>query len=432
MNLDELRQPLQELTLQGLDAISRSSFGIDGCHRAIAYYNPIKDELITKQEAFSSTVDAIAKSQVVADFYGSAESPRLAIQFVYKACGYVAAMSSFPEAFERAWAAFAEEMGKATWSFKAVANMQNIECSEYPIGLGPEVSVRYRSFSELAQLLGWGEFELGELTSDWKAGANSSFVLLVERDIGKLPSNFLLGSDGSEYSIVARTLLAMRLAAPGDVRTGRIFNARPASFNVGVGGLASTGSTVWHPGPTYKLTPSLVPPIQNTCQDLVALENQTGKASRTLRLALRSFSSMYDRLSHQAEDRIVDAITSLEALWRLDAELSFRLAFRTASVLALSDDERVAILDTLIDYYRIRSKVVHGGSLSDSDEQRLREDEPLRAIVRRMLKAFLHLAMNPAEWTLERLINEADRTLVHADHRGELQAAMGIGPEDAV
>ena len=427
MSLDVVREPLRDLTLQALTAISQSSIGIDGCRPAIAYFDLSKDALITSRETFASAVEALANSQPVQASYGPAEAGRLAIQFVYTACSHVADESSYPEAYERAWASFAEEMRKVTWSFKAVANMQNIESSQHSLTLGPGVSVRGRSHVELAALMDWGTFEIGELSLDWRAGAKSSFVLLVEREVAKTPSNFLLVNDGSESSITSRTLLAMRLAAPGDVRIGRLFTARPAAFNVGLGGLTSSGFTYWHPGPTYKLTPSLVPQIEKTCQSLITLEQQPGKASRTLRLALRSFSSIYDRMSHQAEDRVVDAITALEALWRLDAELSFRLAFRTASVLALSDDERVSILDTLIDYYRIRSKVVHGGSLTDAEEQQLREDEPLRSIVRRTLRAFLHLAINPGDWTLERLIKEADRTLVHAGERGRLQAAMDIG-----
>jgi Apea-like HEPN len=430
MSFDHLRQPLKELTQLGLEAIAQSSFGIDGCAKAIAYYSPSKDELITKQENFALAVDAISQLQEVKDLYGSAESPRLALQFVYKACSYVAAQHSHSKAFEYALAAFAEEMTKPNWAFKSVANMQNIECSEYPMTIGPGVSVRGRIYKELAPLLGWGDFELNMLSSDWETcGGASPFVVVVERDIKKTPSNFLVSNDGSEYSIISRMLMAMRLVAPGDVRTGPILNARPSTFNVGIGGVnSSRGFVGWTPpGQVYKLTQSLLPQIQRTYQDLVALESQAEKSNSTLRLALRSFSSIYDRFYHQAEDRVVDAITCLEALWQLDGELSFRLAFRTASLLALTEDERLEILDTLRKYYEIRSKVVHGGSLKAKDNKHLNEDEPLRNIVRRMLNAFLHLATHPASWTLDKAIKEADRTLLHADKRKELQAAMGIG-----
>ena len=304
--------------------------------------------------------------------------------------------------------------------------MQNIECSQAPLALGHGVSIRGRSFEELSALLNWGAFELDQLTKDWMAGANSSFVMLVEREVAKTPDNFLMVTDGSEYPRAVRTLLAMRLLAPGDVRIGKIFAARPAVFNVGLGGMQSSGFTVWHPGHVYRLAPEQVPMIARTYQNLLALEQQPGKTNRNLLLALRSFSSTYDRLFHQTEDRVVDAITALEALWKLGAELSFKLAFRTSSLLAASDDERVSIYETLSEYYKIRSKVVHGSSLTEVQEQQLREDEPLRSIVRRALRAFLHLAINPGEWTLTRLNEEADRTLLHDVGRRSLRAAMGI------
>ena len=86
----------------------------------------------------------------------------------------------------------------------------------------------------------------------------------------------------------------------------------------------------------------------------------------------------------------------------------------------------MSIYETLSEYYKIRSKLVHGGSLTEIQERQLREDEPLRSIVRRALKAFLYLAVNPGEWTLKRLNDEADRALLHDVSRRELQTAMGI------
>jgi hypothetical protein len=426
MSMDRLRNSLKELTLRGLTAITESSFGMEGCKSAVAYYDSRKDDLITGLEAFQPAVDALGQLPAVQGLFGAAEARRLAIQFVFNACRHVTDESSFDTACEHTWATFAQEVGTTTWSYRAVANMQNIECAQAPLALGQGVSIRGRSFEKLSALLNWGAFELDQLTKDWMAGANSSFVMLIETEVAKTPDNFIMVNDGSEYPRAVRTLLAMRLLAPGDVRIGRIFAARPAAFNVGLGGMQSFGFTVWHPGPVYRLAPEQVPMIVRTCQDLLALEQQPGKTNRTLLLALRSFSSIYDRLFHQAEDRVVDAITALEALWKLDAELSFKLAFRTSSLLAASDDERVSIYETLSEYYKIRSKVVHGGSLTEVQEQQLREDEPLRSIVRRALRAFLHLAINPGEWTLKRLNEEADRTLLHDVGRRSLRAAMGI------
>ncbi len=424
--MDRLRGLLKELALPALAAISGSSFGIEGCKSAVAYYDSRKDDLITGLGVFQPAVDALSQLPAVRGFFGANEATRLAIQFVFNACRNVADGLPFDAAFDRTWVSFAQELRTPTWSYRAVANMQNIQCSQAPLDLGQGVSIRGRSFKELSTQLNWGDFELDQLTRDWMAGANSSYVMLIEREVPKTPENFLMVNDGSEYPRASRTLLAMRLFAPGDVRIGRMFAARPAVFNVGLGGMQSSGFTHWHPGSAYNLAPEHAPIIARTSQDLLSLEQQPGNTNRTLLLALRSFSSIYDRLFHQAEDRVVDAITALEALWKLDAELSFKLAFRTSSLLAASDDERVSIYETLSDYYKIRSKVVHGGSLTKVQETRLREDEPLRSIVRRTLSAFIHLAINPGEWTLKRLNEDADRTLLHEVGRRSLRAAMGI------
>lgn len=426
MDLMTAYEPLKALTAKSLEAIAQAPLGFQRYRRATAFFDTSKDEMIVRLETFGPAVEAISQTKEVKEFYGSHEARRIALQFVYTACTFVTDVGAIEDVFEITWARFRDELSKPTWSFKGVANLQNIECAESSIGLGAGVTICARRLDDLAHALGWGQYELDALAADWQAGASSSHVLLVEQEIPKTPDNFLLENDGSELVVVARMLLAMRLSSPGDLRIGRIFHARPASFNVGLGGLLSSGHTIWHPGPKYHLDTGLVQRIMSTYKSLASIEVQSAKASRTLNLALRSFSSIYDRLWQQSEDRIVDAITSLEAIWRINAELSFRLAFRTASVLAMSDDERVEILDTLVKYYRIRSKVVHGGSLTSAEETSLFEDETLREIVRRTLNAFLYLSANPGQWTVEKLIGEADRTLVHADKRRSLQAAMGI------
>jgi hypothetical protein len=55
------------------------------------------------------------------------------------------------------------------------------------------------------------------------------------------------------------------------------------------------------------------------------------------------------------------------------------------------------------------------------------ELEALKNIVRRTIKAFLYLALNSDDrWHLEKLYDEGDRALLHADRRREIQFAMGI------
>jgi hypothetical protein len=64
------------------------------------------------------------------------------------------------------------------------------------------------------------------------------------------------------------------------------------------------------------------------------------------------------------DSQLVDAITSLEALVGISAELRFRIAFRVAGLLAESHAERAALLQSMKDFYDTRSAVVHGGRLN--------------------------------------------------------------------
>jgi len=427
--MDELadaRERLQTLAGEAGAAILESPFGASGCARGTAFYDSRKDSIFTGLASFQPGIDALIRIPAVQSLFGIDQGRRLAIQFVYATCRPIAEGLPFEAAFDEVWNAFALELQTRQWTSVAVANIQNLESSENGIELVDGVSVHARSFEELSTRLKWSPSELEYLERDWSEGGMSSFVMLVESSVPKTPANFLNVDDGMSYARAARVLLAMRLLAPGDVRIGRLFMARPSAFNVGLGGIQSTGFTFRHHGKAYELTSAQAPQVKKLYDAIVILESQPTRANSNLLLALRSFSSIYDRFLHQTEDRVVDAITSLEALWRLEAELSFRLAFRTSGLLAYSDEERVMIYETISQYYKIRSKLVHGGSLNPDHLQKLWNDEPLRALVRRTLRAFLHLAVNPGEWTLKRLYDEVDVTLLHSIHRHALQVAMDV------
>ncbi len=426
MSVEQLRPLLQTLTAEGLSAIESSSFAVDGCKHAIAWFDSEKDQLILDCPSYTAAAEAMATDERVITLYGGNEANRLVLQFVFNACGRFSATRDKAEAFEETLARFATEYETDHWTFRAVANVQNCETDELPADLGDGVSLRARSFEELGRLLNWGQGQLNRLGEDWRSGGGGSNILMVEVQAKKTPANFLLEDDGSQLLRAARALLAMRLVRPGDIRIGRMFAARPAVFNVGLGGLLSYGFSHWHPGPAYKLEAQDLPKIAQVYRDLLKLDTQPAKVHRNLRLALRSFGAIYDRLMHQLDDRVVDAITALEALWKLDQELSFRLAFRTASLLAHTDDERIALFSQLTNSYRIRSKIVHGGTLSDDQERELRLDEPLREIVRQCIRGFLHLAVNPGDWTLARVEKEADTALLHHVACKNLQEAMRL------
>ena len=223
MTLNELKEVLRSLTMAGLSAIAGSSFGIDGCRRAIAYYDTRKDEVVTALASFPPAVEGLAGFPAVSTLFGSGEARRIAIQFVFNACRHVGDSITPETAFERVWDGFARELDTATWTFAAVANMQNVECLEEKIDLVDGISIVGRSFEKLAALLNWGPPELDYLVKDWmEGGGQSSFVLTVQKQVPKSPENFLSTDDGTQYLRATRALLALRLLAPGDVRIGRL------------------------------------------------------------------------------------------------------------------------------------------------------------------------------------------------------------------
>jgi len=150
------------------------------------------------------------------------------------------------------------------------------------------------------------------------------------------------------------------------------------------------------------------------------------KWPNNVEVALRSFSSMYDRYSHQAEDCILDAITALEALFAIGAELSFRLAFLTATILSSNDDERVNSFQEIRKYYKIRNAIVHGDRLSADQRLAITNDEPLRAHVRRLLVAVLNLIESGAFSSSSQLGESLDNTILHSGRLQELRRKMRL------
>ncbi len=400
--------------------------------QAIAYYDQDRDRTVAELTEFAGAVAALQPDPAISGAYGGDNVHRLALQFVYNTFGLFASSGDPSAAFEDAWKGLAAETGEPTWRFGAVANLNNFSFAADMADLGHGVSIQGRSFDRLRTSLHFDQYALDRLSEDWSAGGGaSSHVLVVVTSQPKSSDNFILGSDGASYTLAARALLAMRLHGPGDLGIGRMSLHRPAHFNVGVGGRTYSGWTIWRPGTRYTLTETMLPAIRGQIDALAAVETNLQTTARHIALALRSFTATYERLTHQAEDCVIDSITALEALWKLDGELSFKLAFRTASLLGITDDAREEIFDTLRIYYRIRSKIVHGSGLSDNERARVIEYEPLRSILRATLRAFIHLLTQPGEWTVGRLANDPDRILLHSERRLSLQKAMRVVPPGA-
>lgn len=416
---------LQVLAQEALQRIHESGKGLELYRGAIALFNLERDELFTQHPSFSSAVTALSALPQVQAQCGPGESKRLALQFIYALSSTLKEPIFDESAFEVTWASFWKELSTSQWTYMGVSNLQNFRSESNLLDLGNGISIRGRSFKELGALLRWGERELAQLSDDWHQGAFGSHVLLVEHKTLKCPDNFIAMDQYTLWTKAQRALLALRLLKPGDVRIGRMFLSRPAAFNVGLGGMTSSGFTVWHPGQEYRLEASEMLSVRALYDLLVQFEAKHREALRNIDIALRSFSSIYERYMHQAEDAVLDAITALEALLGESTEMTFKLAFRAAGILAADDDERAAIFEHMKFYYDTRSRIVHGEVLREKHLQVIQNPEPLLEIVRRLLVAFLRLAecgpFQPAKFK-----DEIDSILQHSQRRAELRNKMGL------
>lgn len=269
---------------------------------------------------------------------------------------------------------------------------------------------------------------LDSLFQDWGGFGASSFVMVVDSTEPKSPENFILGSDGRALLLAVTVINAMRLVAPGHVGVGQMYLLRPAHFDVGVGG--GIHRTGWpRPrifGTTYELTPALVEPIAHVHGQLKQLEQlKSPSGPQGLPLAIRYFSASYER--QLPSDAVVDLVTSLEAVLGTDVEIIYRLSMRVAQILATSDAERVHIFRDVKRWYRLRSKLVHGGELKPLEAELLADLEPLRHIVRRLLKGFLGLSVASRPVYGQTFFKEElDAALLSLDEREKLRGAMGL------
>ena len=124
---------------------------------------------------------------------------------------------------------------------------------------------------------------------------------------------------------------------------------------------------------------------------------------------------------------MIDGVTALEALLPTKAELAFKLAYRVAGLLAADDDTRVTYFNSMKAYYQTRSRIVHGSSLNNKDRELIRNDQPLRSVVRQLLMGFLHLAES-TQIPLGKSFYEQrlDGDLLHPEKRSDLRKAMKL------
>lgn len=422
MSVDELKAKLGEL----LSALASAATRLERL-RGVAFYDSAKDLAITSLPQFGEVESAIRDLELVRDRYGVQESRRIVLQLVYGYFARAGVVELMPEVLDALWVDFLAELDAPSWLTRAVTNLRHFRCEDFPVDLGDGLSIQGRSPEELAAL-GFHTGVWERLVADWSGWGASSFVLVVETAMPKHPDNLIMMDGSGTWLRCARAIGAMRLIAPGDVGMSVTFFQRVARFNVGIGGIHSTGATVDTIGSPYTWSSERRSDYDATYAALAHLETiGYRRAPGNLDLALRAFMSSYDRFPSAADVRLVDAITALEAILGSEAEIAFKLSFRVASLLAATDEQRGALLKAVKGFYDVRSRIVHGGRLGKRQSASLNAIDDLRDMVRRLLRGFVYFAADDKRSVGKSVFAEdLDAALVDGRRREGLRQLLGF------
>ncbi|HUX15126.1 MAG TPA: hypothetical protein VMW52_01555, partial [Phycisphaerae bacterium] len=226
--------------------------------RGTALYDSRKDLLFTSLEPFGAVEAGLRELEQISERYGVDQSHRIALQLVYEYFARAKGMRVDSALIEALWADFVAELDSSVWLTRCVTNLRHFHCGDLHVDLGDGVSIYGRDLDVLARL-GFHEGIWERLAADWSGFGASSFVLVAETSISKRPDNFIMLDNVGAWLRCARAIGAMRLVAPGDVGISATFVQRVARFNVGIGGIHSTGSTLDTIGNPYNWSPERRP-----------------------------------------------------------------------------------------------------------------------------------------------------------------------------
>lgn len=395
--------------------------------RGTAFFDMERDARFTNLTSFATTASALLTIPNFETRYGAAEANRILLQIIY---GYFRRADSVQvndDTFTELWHDFSAEMKETHWVYRGVANLRHFDKEGSPLEvleLGDGITVRGRSRTDLTSL-GFDDHVWDRISEDWSTPfGSSSYVLVAEHRALKEPGNLIEMDSYSSVTKALRAVQVLRLSGPGWVSIGPMWMTRAARFNVGIGGLTQSGFSMRTSGTKFVWTDSLKDRYSTIYGQLVQLEKQGyGRAPGNLDVALRVF----DRLPAAQDAQLLDAITTLEAIFGIDSELSFRLAFRVSGLLAENEEQRGELFDSMRQFYDTRSTIVHGGNLRGKHREDLGKIEELRSLVRQLLRSFIAFAVNPPVGYSKRFFKERlDTALLNAAEREKLRTALGL------
>lgn len=238
--------------------------------QGVAFYDTAKDELFTSLKSFDSAVAALGCVPNLESRLGLGETKRIALQFIYEYFEVLGSPVYDAVRFESLWANFVGELEDPNWLYCGVANLRYFRSEVFPINLGDGMTIEGRNPNELASF--FGPAIANRILDDWSGFGVSSFVLVAKHAASKTPENVMSMDSGTIWTNAMRAIGTLRLIAPGDVSIGQMWVIRKSRFNTGMGGLASTGTSVSHLGTPYTWTAALSSDYSTVYRDLAHLE----------------------------------------------------------------------------------------------------------------------------------------------------------------
>lgn len=316
---------------------------------------------------------------------------------------------------------------------KGIAPLENFECEQHALHLGPNLRLRYIYDKEANSIRYCKMFSPitpafhREVVPGLTYGLETSYrteTLLRPLGPPSLPDDLTI-------TRIYRVVSALRLYKAGNLGCNIFLclEKKPDSFLVlklrpfiyydpGLGNLSY--HTSWTN--KYVLNKAEVREFRRFWSKFEIMDK---KNPGFLDEAIRRFNYTYER--ERLDDRLIDLIISFESLFLREGEtqeLAYRLSLRTAAMIAGESGERVDIFEDLKTAYNVRSKIVHGEDLVKIDRiinKRFASFDELSMKIqdysRKSIRAFLQRVSKGRK--KDKIIEDLDKGILLGNHRLE-------------
>jgi len=286
-------------------------------------------------------------------------------------------------------------------NFMANAPLQNFECEMDNINL--ENNLRIRKLTKE---------EFSELCVNAKNGIGASLPFRVAINIEyqiEMPYSIQKGepiSDQEPKEIFDKLISALRLFKAGSVGY-TILKSKSLSWQPMMGTKIRSG--IFYKtliGDKYKLTSQECKKFEKFWSLYQKHDFNQNESIKFIVIAIKRFDYTYER--EKAEDKLIDFIIALEALFLKEeekSELTYKLAIRMATFLGDNKKEKQQIFSDVKNAYNVRSKIIHGSSKIKS-EKLISQTSKIEECVRSSINKFLIMIVDKSHIEIIKNIDE--------------------------